>query len=234
MLSLVYRAICATLLLATLPSAGDARPVAALSLAPGAFASVALPVGHSRFDARWRRVFTSHLAANAISDRAGHLRGMERLQSVNTSANQAIAYREDRANGKANDYWSNASQTMARRSGDCEDYAIVKMQLLRNAGVGPTDMFMVIGNDNSLGSVHAMLLVREAGRMWVLDSLSDRILPSEDYGEFRPMLSFGSTGTWVYGYLRGTAPGDVHARPAPTLRLAYNNLASVLAAQSRP
>jgi predicted transglutaminase-like cysteine proteinase len=123
---------------------------------------------------------------------------------------------------------------MARRSGDCEDYAIVKMQLLRNAGVGPTDMFMVIGNDNSLGSVHAMLLVREAGRMWVLDSLSDRILPSEDYGEFRPMLSFGSTGTWVYGYLRGTAPGDVHARPAPTLRLAYNNLASVLAAQSRP
>lgn len=206
MLRIVSSAICATLLLGMIPSAAQSRPLIRQGLAPAAFGTVPLAVNRTSYDARWSRVMNSGIGANAISERASHLGGMQRLQSVNTSTNQAIAYREDRANGSANDYWTNAGQTLVRGSGDCEDYAIAKMQLLMNAGVPATDIFMVIGNDLVLGSAHAMLLVRQGGRFWVLDSLSDGILPSESYTDFRPIISFGVRGAWIHGYAVGTTP----------------------------
>ena len=216
------RALCATLLLGNIPSVAQALPVIQQGIAPAAFGSIPLAVKHTRFDTRWNRVLNSGLGANTISVRASRLAGMKRLQSVNTSTNQAIRFREDRASGNANDYWSNAAQTLARRSGDCEDYAIAKMQLLMNAGVPAGDMFLVIGNDLTLGSAHALLLVRQAGRLWVLDSLSNRILLSESYTDFRPIISFGGGkgGAWVHGYAVGTVPRDVYVRQAATARSA--------------
>ena len=234
MLHTTCSAICAAVLLALIPSAADARPIARKGLAPEAFATIALPVDHTSFDARWSRVLNSGIGPNAISERASHLRGMERLQSVNTSANQAIMYREDGASGKTSDYWANAGQTLARGSGDCEDYAIAKMQLLLNAGVPAGDIFLVIGDDLRLGSAHAMLLVRQAGRVWVLDSLSDQIRLSASYSDFRPIISFGLTGAWLHGYASGAAPRNMLARRASAPRLAaYNNLTAVVAAQNQ-
>lgn len=230
MLPPIHRVLCATFLLGLVASAADAHPVARPGLAPAAFATIPLPVQHTRYDARWSRVLNSRIGTNAISERASHLGGMERLQSVNTSTNRAIAYRQDRTNESAGDHWSNAGQTMARGFGDCEDYAIAKMQLLTNAGVPATDIFMVVGN-NALGSAHAMLLVRQAGRFWVLDSLSNQIRLAESYTHFRPIISFGARGVWIHGYAVGTAPRDV-ARRASTPRIAANDkLASVIARQ---
>ena len=227
-------AICAAVLLGLSPSAADAQPIIRQGLAPVAFASIALPVNHTRFDARWSRVLNSGIGPNPISERASHLPGIERLQYVNTSTNQAIAYRADSASGKASDYWANASQTLSRGSGDCEDYAIAKMQLLLNAGVPAGDIFLVIGDDLSLGSAHAMLLVRQAGQVWVLDSLSNQIRLSDSYSDFRPIISFGLRGAWLHGYASGAAPSNILARRASAPRLAANNkLTAVVAAQNQ-
>lgn len=217
------RALCATLVLGLLPSAAHALPAVRHGLAPAAFATIPLAVSHTRYDARWNRVFHKGIGANAISERASRLSGTRRLQSVNTSANHAIAFREDRANGKASDYWANAGQTLGRGSGDCEDYAIAKMHLLIRAGVPAADMFLVVGNDLTLGQAHAMLLVRQGGKFWVLDSLSDQIQTSESYPDFRPIFSFGATGMWVHGYAVGTAPPHVYTRPIAIVQLAPNN-----------
>ena len=231
---LATRAICATLLLGLIPAIAEARPLAGNAIAPAAFATVPLAVSHTLYEARWSRVLHSGIGANTISSRASRLGGMERLRSVNTSANRAIVYRADLTNGQASDYWANAGQTLARGSGDCEDYAIAKMQLLRTAGVASSDMFMVIGKDLSLGSIHAMLLVRMGGTFWVLDSLSNQIRPSESYTDFRPMMSFGASGSWVHGYAAGTAPRKSVALLALNSRIvASGRLGSVIAAQRR-
>jgi predicted transglutaminase-like cysteine proteinase len=228
------RALCATLLLGLIPAIAEARPLAGHGLAPAAFSTIPLAVNHTHFDARWSRVLHSGIGATAISRQASHLGGKARLQSVNTAANRAIAYREDRANGKASDYWTNAGETLARGSGDCEDYAIAKMQLLLNAGVPSSDIFMVIGNDLTLGSAHAMLVVHQGGKFWVLDSLTNEIRPSESYTDFRPVLSFGAKGAWVHGYAVGTAPRNVYAARASTSRVGVSGkLGSVIAAQRR-
>ena len=216
------RALCATLVLGLLPSAAHGLPAVRSGLAPAAFATIPLAVNHARFEARWNRVLHRGIGANAISERASHLSGTQRLQSVNTSANLAIAFRDDRSNGKASDYWSNAGQTLARGSGDCEDYAIAKMHLLIRAGVPAADMFMVVGDDFTLRQAHAMLLVRQGGKFWVLDNLTDQIRMSNSYPDFRPIFSFGATGMWVHGYAVGTAPPKVYTRPIAIVALAPN------------
>lgn len=234
MLQLVQRALGATLLLGLIPVIAEAGPLARNGIAPAAFATIPLALNHTRYDARWSRVLHSGIVANAISSRASRLGGMERLRSVNTSANRAIVYRADLRNGKASDYWANAGQTLARGSGDCEDYAIAKMQLLRTAGVPSSDMFMVIGKDLTLGYFHAMLLVRMGGTFWVLDSLSNQIRPSESYTDFRPIMSFGANGSWIHGYAAGTALRNVYAPLASTSRIvATGRLGAVMAAQLR-
>ena len=229
---ILKRALCATVLLGLIPSAAVAGQAIRPGLAPAAFASVPLAVLHTPFDARWSRVLHSGIGANAISNRAGHLGGKARLQSVNTAANHAIAFREDRANGKDSDYWTNAGVTLARGSGDCEDYAIAKFQLLLNAGVPSSDIFLVIGNDLSLGLAHAMLIVHQGGTFWVLDSLTDEIRRSESYTDFRPIMSFGTKGAWLHGYAVGTAPSNVYI-PLASRSAASGKLGSVIAAQRR-
>ena len=71
-------------------------------------------------------------------------------------------YVDDRVLYGEADYWATAGETLRRREGDCEDIAIVKMQLLAAHGVRREDMSLVIARDQVRGADHA-LLVRICG-----------------------------------------------------------------------
>src|SRR3546814_11823018 len=64
----------------------------------------------------------------------------ELLARVNRWVNRAIAYVGDDRNYRQRDYWATAEQTIARGKGDFEDFAILKMPMLRAAGVEPERM----------------------------------------------------------------------------------------------
>jgi len=203
----LWRALCAAASFALFPiAAAQASPSEAG--APHAFTSVPLPVGHMPFDAAWRRVLAAPPPSSSASE-SGQLSGLAKLRFVNAWANKRVAYKKDRGNWGADDYWATAGETLAKGAGDCEDLAILKMQLLRAAGVPASRIYLVVGHGRIARRAHATLLVRESGKLWVLDGSTDSIHNSDEYTDFRPVMSFGAHGQWLHGYKAGTAPaGD--------------------------
>lgn len=174
------------------------------SLGPATFGSAALSTSITPYDSRWSRVQSQALGSGArIAATARGLSGLERLRFVNAAVNKAISYSEDSSNWGKSDYWASAAQSFARGAGDCEDYAIAKMQVLRASGVPAKDLFLVVGNDLAARGAHAMLIVRLNGNYWVLDNFYDEVRADTAYREFRPVITLSSGGSWLHGYKSG-------------------------------
>ena len=74
---------------------------------------------------------------------------------------RASPYSED---GVA-DRWSAADDTLARGRGDCEDYALAKLAMLRRAGFADRDLYLVLVKDLARRADHAVLVVRSDGKI---------------------------------------------------------------------
>lgn len=176
-------------------------------------------IGRTRFDAAWERVASQQLAAEDLSRTLGQLPGdrTSLMLEVNRWVNNEITYRRDPAMFGRRDYWADARATLRSRAGDCEDYAILKMQLLRAAGVASEDMMLTLARDTLRRSDHAVLLVRNEGEWFMLDMASDRVATAAaDYG-YRPVMSFTAGERFIHGTPMGGAPGP------RTLRIAQAN-----------
>src|SRR3546814_9542122 len=133
-----------------------------------------IAIKHTRFDARWasvRRAAPPHLMRAELgkADVRSGLNEEEIFARVNRWVNRRIAYRADDQNYRQRDFWATAQQTIARGSGDCEDFAILKMHMLRAAGIAPTRMKLVLLRVLAANADHAFLLVRTDKGDRVLD-----------------------------------------------------------------
>ncbi len=103
-------------------------------------------------------------------------------------------------------YWASPLEFLTR-SGDCEDYAIFKYALLRHLGL-PMDALRVVllrqvGNTRA----HAVLAAQVDGTTYILDNLSELVLPPEALVNYRPVISFNEERRWAHI----TTPPDGHA-----------------------
>lgn len=188
---------------------------------PDVFGSVALSVGRTPLDQRWRKV-AGQRVGGAPASFAASLRAsgeLARVEAVNRYVNGRVQFVEDSRQYGREDMWSAASDTLRRGRGDCEDYAIAKLQMLRAAGVSDRNLYLVIVKDLVRRADHALLVVRAGGHMLVLDNGTDRILDADDIGDYRPVLTFSANGAWTHGYRRLTAP------LAPTMTMAAATVA---------
>jgi len=80
----------------------------------------------------------------SIIDSARGREGLARLGEINRSINLAIRPMSDLIQYHVEDLWSSPLATLAAGAGDCEDYAIAKFVALREAGVAPEDLRLVI------------------------------------------------------------------------------------------
>ena len=169
---------------------------------PDIFGSVALRVGRTQLDSRWHKVEHSGVSGSAASysQSLGRLAPTARLEAVNRYVNHRVSFVDDSIQYGRSDVWAAASDTLARGRGDCEDYAIVKMQMLRRAGIADRDLYLSIVKDLVRRVDHAILVVRVSGHMYVLDNGTDQLLESESVSDYRPVLTFASTGSWTHGY----------------------------------
>lgn len=198
---------------ASCPSAdiSVAAPARSFPLVAGAgddseLGTQAIPIDRTRFDDRWDRVRASSPARlmRAQLRQAGVTGGLgerETLERINRWVNRRITYKPDSSRGVANDYWATAEQTISRGQGDCEDYAILKMQMLIAAGIAPDRVKLVLLRDLVANADHALLLVQSQDGKLVLDNMTDRLYDGRTSQDVRPILSFSGSRRWVHGYV---------------------------------
>jgi predicted transglutaminase-like cysteine proteinase len=169
---------------------------------PDVFGSVALEVSRTPLDARWKAVEQSRLtgAPARFAEALKAVSPTEQLQLVNRYVNHRVRYEDDQQQFGRPDVWSTANATLRSGHGDCEDYAIAKLQLLRAAGFAPHDLYLTIVRDPVRRADHAVLVARAARRMFVLDDGTDEVLDSREVSDYRPVLTFASYGEWTHGY----------------------------------
>ncbi|MBA3941792.1 MAG: hypothetical protein C0520_11325 [Sphingopyxis sp.] len=168
--------------------------------------TLAIPIDRTRFDDRWDRVRRAPAASlmRSALRRAGVTRDLgdaEILRRVNQWVNRRIAYVDDDRNYGQSDFWATAEQTIARGRGDCEDFAILKMQMLAAAGIDRDRVKLVLLRDLALNADHAFLLVQSAQGRLVLDNMTDQLYDGSRANDVRPILSFSGARRWVHGYL---------------------------------
>jgi predicted transglutaminase-like cysteine proteinase len=173
---------------------------------PDVFGTVALTVERTPLDRRWRQVGRAPLGplAAAFAERAGELSPLARIDAVNRFVNARVAFENDIRQFGVADRWMAASETLSRGRGDCEDFAIAKLQMLRRAGFAERDLYLVVLHDSRRRADHAVLVVRVEGRLLVLDNGTDRIVDSDTVTDYRPILTFSGNRAWTHGYRRAS------------------------------
>lgn len=165
-------------------------------------ASRRIAISQTMFDADWSRVSKPTISTNRAARFLGRRPAdrLELIDYVNRTTNHRIRYVEDRVQWGRPDYWAGADATLRTGRGDCEDFAIAKMQLLIASGLRPEDLTLTIARDMVHGSDHAVLLVRHEGRYLLLDNVTDRILDGSQANEYKPIFSYSAHKVWLHGY----------------------------------
>ncbi|MGB3505133.1 MAG: transglutaminase-like cysteine peptidase [Xanthobacteraceae bacterium] len=127
---------------------------------------------------------------------SGDLRA--RVETVNIKINQAIRYVSDYQQFGVADRWSSPLEALASGMGDCEDYAIVKYGVLREAGVAETDLKVLLVRDLAVRQDHAVLAVRIDGRWLVLDNRRAALLETNDLPHFMPLFAIDQAGVSLF------------------------------------
>jgi predicted transglutaminase-like cysteine proteinase len=116
----------------------------------------------------------------ALADEARSFSGRARIGAANRAVNLAIAPVTDVSLHGTVDVWSAPLETLAAHKGDCEDYAILKIAVLRAAGFDAADLRLVVVRDQATNEGHAIASVRLDGRWLLLDNRRMTLMDAAD------------------------------------------------------
>lgn len=193
-------------------------PIQTAAIIPGVFGSVALSMRNFPVAARWAPVYKAIVGCSAgsaceresaafteIVTSARDKGFSDKLTFVNMSINRLIAYRTDSVVYGKLDYWAKPSEILERRAGDCEDFAILKMTALLQAGIPAQSMSLVVLQDRKRKFFHAVLSVSTASGAFILDSLGNAVRRDSDLPDYVPLYSFSTDRAWIHGSRTGGA-----------------------------
>ena len=184
------------------------RPIVVSGITPPNLSgTLAVPVKPERYVDGWERARRDASADPRMRALIAPARGLTRDRQVfyvQSAVSQRIRWRSDTTEWGRHDYWASAAETLQHGYGDEEDRAIVKMQALRALGIPTRDLYLTMGRDKVGGPI-TVLIVRLGSRYFVLDDTGGTPFTTDRRPEFKPMLTFGYGGSWIHGYLAGSA-----------------------------
>lgn len=147
-------------------------------------------------------------------ERSSALDEPQRLREVNDFFNRRLAFKDDSVTWGVPDYWATPLESLEKRAGDCEDYAIAKYFSLAASGVPTARLRMVyvrarLGGQSLAHMVLAYYAQPDAEPL-ILDNLRPEVLPASQRPDLTPVFSFNTEGLW-----QGVGPvtaGDPLAR----------------------
>jgi predicted transglutaminase-like cysteine proteinase len=159
---------------------------------------------------RERCVSPAALRFLAIVDDARAKEGRARLGEVNRAINLAIRPMSDLAQYGMSDVWSSPLATFATGAGDCEDYAIAKFVALRQAGISPDDLRIVVMHDTIHGEDPAVAAAGLDGQWLMLDNRRMAMVEDAYVRNYRPLFVIGQSG--VMGYAEAPLLAELSER----------------------
>jgi predicted transglutaminase-like cysteine proteinase len=120
----------------------------------------------------------------------------EKLRRINRYVN-SWPYRPDRESWGQEEYWATPSEFL-KKSGDSEDFAILKYLTLSLAGVPADSMRIVVSRDLLRNKTHTILAVYDKGEIWILDNFIDAVLPEASVLQYAPLYSVNERARWVH------------------------------------
>ncbi len=139
---------------------------------------------------------TKILTWKAIRDKIAPLPKREQLNQVNLFWNQ-WPYRLDEEAYLSRDYWASPDEFI-RKSGDCEDYAIIKYFTLKELGFPVEDLRILIVRETIRNIAHAVLAVYFEGDILILDNLNNSLLSHTKYRNYDAQYSVNEQFRWGY------------------------------------
>lgn len=201
--------------------------------------TLSVAIKSSPFDRDWAAV--SNKKASRMMQRSVAATGARnsrdqaaQIEAVNRWVNRRITYGEDRDIYGRADYWASAGETLRRGVGDCEDFAIAKMELLSVLGITRDKMRLVIARDLVRNADHAVLVVTLPEGAFMLDNMTDRLLDARMPNDYRPIMSFSQNAKWVHGYATPAAQSVRMAVANSVPQPAANNATEVLTVTQQP
>jgi predicted transglutaminase-like cysteine proteinase len=149
---------------------------------------------------------------NMIAD-SSTLPETEQIERVNRFINNRTRFEEDIVVWRQPDYWASPLELLAKRAGDCEDFAITKYATLRILGIPAEKLRLTyvrarIGAANSNVTQAHMVLsyyATPSADPLILDNLIAEIRPATRRPDLLPVFSFNHTGLWVAGTAQSAA-----------------------------
>lgn len=138
----------------------------------------------------------------AVAAWQAHIRGLEGLSrrrqfaELNRFLNR-FTYRLDMENFGFEDYWATPLEFLTR-SGDCEDYAIIKYVSLKALGFPVDKMRIVVVQDVLRNLAHAVLAVYIDNDILIMDSLFAGVLSHKLVTFYSPQYSVNEKTRWAH------------------------------------
>jgi len=125
-------------------------------------------------------------------------REWHQLHHINVFMNK-VPFKSDAEHWGLNDYWATPAEFLSSNGGDCEDFAIAKLFSLHASKVNPTKLRLMYVNATTLNQPHIVLVYKEGPGepLFVLDNLTDQILPTDQRPDLEPIYSFNMSGLWL-------------------------------------
>lgn len=142
------------------------------------------------------KYFKKNVTWDGFKEKAQCKSPMELLRYVNSFWN-TWPYKEDIVNWGVEDYWAIPAEFL-KKSGDCEDYAIVKYFTLKELGIPRENMRIVVVRDTVRNMAHAVLAVYMDGDAYILDNLSNAVLSHSRIRQYSPQYSVNEVGRWAH------------------------------------
>lgn len=120
----------------------------------------------------------------------------EKIARANAVLN-GVPYVSSARNWGRASYWETPLEFLTY-GGQCQDYAIAKYLLLREAGVPAEQMRIVVLRATAINADHAVLVVYVDGQALLLDNLRPSVVAADSMTTYRPYYSINEDGWWQH------------------------------------
>jgi predicted transglutaminase-like cysteine proteinase len=116
---------------------------------------------------------------------------LNEIVAINDHVNGSVTPVTDLDLYNVEEYW-----TFPEKYGDCEDYVLLKRQMLMDRGWPASSLLVTVVRQRN-GDGHAVLTVRTDRADYVLDNLEERVLPwNQTEYQFLKRQSAANSGRW--------------------------------------